>query len=367
MDEEKGITVLHVIAHIEKGGAERQLSLLARDSRYQHIIAVLAGNESESTALVELLPSLSPFSIYKKVRWLVKKYQVDIVQLWLPDRLTIPAMFAAKKENCKIVSSDRRKVRNYGKGAVRDRLPYINHLGSDIVIPNYPHFLPCLSLRRMLGINNYTHTILNGMELIERKRDIDSIPHRLLFVGRLVEQKRVKMLVKAMPQLMSETGITGLDIVGEGPEGSSISKLINELNLKKEVILHGRLKDWGVRFEPSTHILVLPSASEGMSNTLFESIAWGFYPIVSKSKELIKILESWSQLPGMINHRDASTLILEVNKIRSQKGAVIQEKVRVMQSELRNFSVERMTKQYDSVYEDLISDHDIISTLKESS
>lgn len=347
-------TILHVIAHMEKGGAERQMMLLTGASRHRHVIVVLAGNETASDWPVVLLPGLDPRVIYRTVRQAIQEHEVDIAQLWLPDRLTIPSMFAARAEGCRIISGDRRKVRNYGRGALRDRLPYIVHLAADRVVANYPHFPPRLSLRRLLRVPRKFQTIPNGLDLTPRVVPVPDTPRRLLFVGRLVEQKRVAQLVDTLPALKDQAGITGLDIVGDGPEEPGIRARIAANGLQEAVTLHGRLGDWGTRFDPGSHMLVLPSASEGMSNTVFEAIAWGYLPVTSHSPELAAILRDWSAPPPMFDHGDPASLVAVIRDLHALPPGGAEARVRAMQARLGDFSVARMAGAYDALYDQLM-------------
>lgn len=349
-------TVLHVIAHMEKGGAERQLSLLVGESRHSHVIAVLPGNQRPSPAVIELLPGLSPSAIVRSVRGLIRKHRVDIVQLWLPDRLTIPAMVAARLEKRRVISGDRRRVRNYGRAAIRDRLTYVNHFCADVVVPNYPHYPPRLSLRRLLGIPARTCPVFNGIDLASNARAIRTVPERLLFVGRLVEQKRVELLLRALPALMANAGIAGLDVVGEGPRKEALLGEVEVLGLSDNVTFHGYRTDWSTMFDPGRHFLVLPSVSEGMSNTVFEAIAQGFLPIVRDSRELRAILSDWEFGPALVDMDRTEALVTAVAALTTGPAEAIDMRARAMQANLGRLSVERMAAAYDGLYDQLLTD-----------
>ena len=348
---QRKIRVLHIIAHVEKAGAERQLALLAGASAHDHVIAVLKGNEAPSPAFVETFPSLSPLSIYQTVRDLIGKHQIEIVQLWLPDRITIPAMLAARAKGCPIISGDRRRARNHGLGAIRDRLTYLNHLFADLVVPNYPHILPRLSLRRFLCIPGRTRTIANGIKQVPVAQKYRGRPDRLLFVGRFVEQKRRGELIDLMPALLADTGVSGLDIVGEGPLDSDYRDKIHRNAIGDHVVFHGRLKDWGTRFLPEQNMLILPSVSEGMSNTLFEAIAYGFLPLISHSYELEEMLKTWPEKPERFDPWDSGSILSAVKKAFALPPERIEARVQAMQKELTQFSVKKMAASYDSIYE----------------
>lgn len=356
MTTHRAATVLHVIAHMEKGGAERQLALLVDASRHRHVIAVLPGNQRSSPTTVELLPGLSPPAILRSVRGLIRKHDVDIVQLWLPDRITIPAMIAAHLEKRRIISGDRRRVRNYGGAAIRDRLNYVNHIFADVVVPNYPHFPPRLSLRRLLGIPARTLPILNGIDLAPKARPIRTVPDRLLFVGRLVEPKRVELLIRALPALTARAGIAGLDVVGSGPREAALRDEVKSLGVSDKVTFHGHRADWSEMFDPGEYFLVLPSVAEGMSNTVFEAIAQGFLPIVRDSRELRAILSDWEAIPVLVDMDRAGALVKTVATLTAGPATALDARTGAMQANLGRLSISRMAAAYDELYERLLTD-----------
>lgn len=67
--------------------------------------------------------------------------------------------------------------------------------------------------------------------------------NRLIFVGRLVEKKGVVYLVKAMRLLIDRGQDVFLDIIGDGPEKTTITKLIKQLQLEQHVTLQGAIKN----------------------------------------------------------------------------------------------------------------------------
>jgi len=68
-------------------------------------------------------------------------------------------------------------------------------------------------------------------------------PYRLLHVGRLVESKRVDMLIRAFARLRSRFPGAELLIIGSGPEEHSLKKLRDNLDLKESVVFAGGVYD----------------------------------------------------------------------------------------------------------------------------
>lgn len=111
---------------------------------------------------------------------------------------------------------------------------------------------------------------------------------RVLFVGRLVEQKNVSVLLHAFRNC---SVWARLDIVGDGPLRGELENLSTELGIGDRVTFH----DWIPRdllpgFYGQAALLVLPSRYEGMSNVLLEAMAAGLPTIttdVEGTRELV--------------------------------------------------------------------------------
>ena len=347
--------VLHVIAHMEKGGAEKQLCLLVESSRHEHIVAVLAGNDRETSAEKVLFSSLNPIHIFRLIYEVIQQKNVSIVQLWLPWRLTIPAMLAARARGCYTISCDRRKPRSYGIFLIKDRLKYVNHFASNLIIANYPMHNEGMSLRRILRFPRKTQIIFNGLAISPRPATIKHKPRKLLFVGRLVEQKRVDALIKALRRVRDQNGIEEISIVGDGPQRMELERLAASVDGSGSVIFHGAQSDWGAKFKPEDYFLVLPSTSEGMSNTLFESIAFGYLPIVTKSREVETLFEPFAEQPVFFSHSDDEGLAGAVAKACELSPEELTRRIAGLQKGLRAFSVDEMATRYDAIYDEAMT------------
>ena len=343
------VRVLHIIAHLEKGGAEKQLQLLIGASRHQHIVLVPRVNVQDVSFPVLCFETLSFGHVFARVREVIREEGIDIVQLWLPERLTFPAMLAARLEGVQVISGDRRKPRARGWGAIRDRLQYVVHLGAHKVVPNYPVLPKPISLRGLLGLRRKTTTISNGLATEQRRVRFEGRAERLLTVGRLAPQKRVELLIHALEVAFPDVA---LDIVGEGPSEGEL-KLHAETSVAKErVAFHGRRSDWGDAFSTEASVLVLPSESEGMSNVVFEAIAFGFVVVTRASSEFCEITKGWSVKPILFGD-GAQTLEDALATAMALDPEARTELVRALQAEVAKYSVGAMAAQYDAMYSQL--------------
>jgi glycosyltransferase involved in cell wall biosynthesis len=99
-----------------------------------------------------------------------------------------------------------------------------------------------------------------------------------LFVGRLVVQKNVPCLLRAMSRLPAAAR-PYLVMAGDGPLRSEIEAQRLQLNLQDDVHLLGERTD-ARKLMGAADFLVLPSAYEGMSNVVMEGMASGC-PVVA--------------------------------------------------------------------------------------
>jgi teichuronic acid biosynthesis glycosyltransferase TuaC len=98
----------------------------------------------------------------------------------------------------------------------------------------------------------------------------------LLWVGRMVPVKGLDILIAACQLLKQQTADFRLYLIGDGPQRASLAAEVQRLGLSEHVTFvgpvdHDRL---GVWFQ-AADLTVMPSRSEGIPNTLLESLACG--------------------------------------------------------------------------------------------
>jgi sugar transferase (PEP-CTERM/EpsH1 system associated) len=100
-------------------------------------------------------------------------------------------------------------------------------------------------------------------------------------VGRLVAIKDQALLIRAAKALVDRGGNISVALAGDGPERSNLAGLAAQLSFLDHVHFVGASKNVP-DFLNSLDVFVLPSVSEGMSNTLLEAMSCGL-PIVATS------------------------------------------------------------------------------------
>lgn len=115
-------------------------------------------------------------------------------------------------------------------------------------------------------------------------------PMRLLFVGRLVSQKGLDVLFKALAT-MKDHKDWSLTIAGEGPLKDELALVSHNLGLADRVTFRGWLeRDHLPAVYEDADIFVLPSRDEGMPNAMLEAMAAGLPVIGSKVAGLDEVV-----------------------------------------------------------------------------
>lgn len=102
----------------------------------------------------------------------------------------------------------------------------------------------------------------------------------ILFVGRLIPEKNVDLLIQAVKNSNLKVAI-----IGEGPEKNSLIKLVNKLDISNISFL-GPIEneDDVYSYMKSSKILVLPSIREGFGIVILEALACGCKVITTNSE-----------------------------------------------------------------------------------
>lgn len=166
-------------------------------------------------------------------------------------------------------------------------------------------------------------------------------------VGRLVPVKNYSLLLQAFARLPLSLPCR-LVLVGDGSERAALSKLATELGILDRVEFAGH-RDDVAQLLRAMDIFVLPSLSEGLSNTLLEAMAAGVPVIASDvggNREIVESEDSGLLFRcGDIEHAAAQLLRLVENAtFRRSLGQAGAARVR------KEFSIEAMIRRYENLY-----------------
>jgi glycosyltransferase involved in cell wall biosynthesis len=200
--------------------------------------------------------------------------------------------------------------------------------------------------------------IPNGIEVGTTPRLSDRELHRparVVFIGRLHEQKGVDVLLRALAWIREWRPEAGLrcDVVGDGPLSDELSALARDLDVVSDVRFLG-YRDDVAPFLGRADAFVLPSRAEGISNALLEAMAVGL-PVVA------------SDVPGnadVVEH-EVNGLLVEVDDPGSLAAALLRlvdepALRRRLGGEARRtvntrYSIEHVAQRYVTLYRELVS------------
>ena len=171
---------------------------------------------------------------------------------------------------------------------------------------------------------------------------------RLIFVGRLVKQKGVDLLLLAVNKILNMGFDIELVIVGDGIERKKLEKLSVDLNIEKKVSFIG-FKDNIISWLDNADIFIYPSRwEEAFGISVVEAMARGCFPIVSNK----------GGLPEVVNFNeeclfDNEEQLIEkiVNIIKDKKMLVNKEK---FVNEAKKFSIHETISNIEKEYEELL-------------
>ena len=129
--------------------------------------------------------------------------------------------------------------------------------------------------------------------------------YRLLFIGRLCEEKGVPFLIEAVARLRNLSRPFELNIIGDGPMRRTIEELISKHQLQGFVHLLGFQSSQRIAEELiRSRALILPSFAEGLPVVIMESLAVGRPVITTRIAGIPELVDEqcgWLVPPGDSN------------------------------------------------------------------
>jgi glycosyltransferase involved in cell wall biosynthesis len=135
--------------------------------------------------------------------------------------------------------------------------------------------------------NNRLEIIPNGIDFAQIERIPPSgYESDLVFAGRLIRDKNVDILIRAVKILLPDAPGLRCVIIGDGPEMDDLKSLARDLGVEGAVRFTGFLQDPGevIGFMKSSKVFVFPSTREGFGIAAMEALACGL-PLVTSDHQ----------------------------------------------------------------------------------
>ncbi|MEO1202475.1 MAG: glycosyltransferase family 4 protein [Pseudomonadota bacterium] len=285
--------VVLVTASLQGGGAERVLSEMAnywakRDVR----VALVTWSGPETSDFYRLDPAVrrvwldvqvpntsklgrpwANFSRVRRLRKLLSELRPDAVLSFL-DWSNVLTILAAKALPMRLVVSERcHPAHRSGLPRAWRVLRKVCYPRADAVVAQTEE--TAVWLERKYGANvRVIPNALRKLPALSNGRD-----NRILVVGRLVRQKGFDLFLEAFAEIHSDFADWTAEIVGSGPEESSLLRLRDRLGVTDKVRFRGPRKDIESLMSRAG-LVVQPSRFEGFPNVVLEAMGMGA-PVIS--------------------------------------------------------------------------------------
>ena len=300
------IKICHFITELDIGGVEKHLFELVKridKSRFLPVVGALSGRgkvgkwiEAAGVKVfyVEMEKPWDLLSILRLKR-ILKREKVDILHTFLFHANVIGRLAGRLAGVKKTVSSTRIAERrpNLHCELLRLTRGLVDH--ELAVSEDVRHFMierAGISPEKITVIpNGLDFELYRGADRAASRRKLDIPPEAFVicFVGRLDEQKRPDVLLKAWAGIRDKVPAGRVIIVGDKPSKDPVVNLARKLGVEASVDFPGWRED-ALDFIVASDIFVLPSMGEGMSNVAMQALAVGTPVITTKVEGMNELL-----------------------------------------------------------------------------
>ncbi|MGH9942614.1 MAG: glycosyltransferase [Pyrinomonadaceae bacterium] len=314
--------IFHVITTLGRGGAERQLVNLVKNtdrSEFEHVVCHLRPPDAFADELRAAGHDVVCLNLPSKWPWLtapaklpqaLRAHRPDIIQTWLFDadlsvRLSRPGSTPVIN-TLHSIPYEPEVIRAARLSPLK--LAGLRRLDALTARWTKPLFVACSetvkqSARRRLGVpESRIRVIYNSIDAAtlrcapdaprRLRRDIGIAPDDFVYlsVGRLDPPKGHDYLLRAFRQVAASLPGAHLVLVGEGPSGASLRRLADELGVSGRAHFLGQRRDVGACLEMAD-AFVFPSLFEGLPLAPIEAMMKGLPCIATRIGPVMELID----------------------------------------------------------------------------
>ena len=172
----------------------------------------------------------------------------------------------------------------------------------------------------------------------------------ILSVGRLCKQKNQEIIIKAFSIFLQKYPNYKLILIGHGPDEKKLINFCKKLNIKKNVIFKGWIKN-PKNFYLNSKVLLFPSLYEGLPNTLIDAINYDLPCISSRCSGAEDILTK--KLGLYVPHDDPKFLAKKIEFVIKNYRNVNLNVLRI-KKKLNRFLIQPQTSKYLNYCQDIL-------------
>jgi len=183
----------------------------------------------------------------------------------------------------------------------------------------------------------------------------------LLFVGRLVLEKGLDVLIRTLPIILGNSVNAKIVAVGEGPERDEYQRLANDYGLGNKILFTGHIDDCTLRaLYRVADVAIVPSRFEPFGIVALEAMA-AHCPVVANAvgglNEIVDHEDTGLKVPPN-NPEALACAILRMIRDVGFKSWIVNN---AYQKCLWNYNWDKMAERTTSVYEAVLHEYDMSS------
>ena len=362
---------MKAVLHLLAGGSTGGIEVLCRDyalySKHSNIFVILRSPGEISDEMKNRGDTIIELNIYqkdhlkvmKKLCQIVEQFHVDIViehhaspifhmyMMIMKSRYKYLTTIAYAHALAEVMyRSDERKRAIWRKKVLQSSL---NRADCVVAVSNAVKD----SLVEEFKISkNKIKVIYNGVDTAKFfAKDISSPINslKLIYVGRLIEDKGVQTILHAMAMYGNEIEIH-LTIVGDGPYRRSLQELAADLKIEKKVEFLGNQNNVPELLETADIFIHVPLLEEGFGITVIEAMACGLICICSRSGALPEIIDDGHN-GFLVDKGDASGVYECLKSIMEFSPVDLLSMKKEAIKRAGNFSIDKFVNKLDSLIE----------------
>jgi len=210
------------------------------------------------------------------------------------------------------------------------------------------------SVAGIAGGYNKIVIIPNGVDTELFKPSLNRESDLIAWVGRLVPEKGLGYLLRAMQEIVEECPNARLVLVGDGILKSELVRLTDELGLNDHVKFLGVLDRVGVAEVLSkASVLAFPSLKEGLPFSVLEAMACGV-PVVGSDISGVRDVVKRGETGLLVPPKDSRWLAESVVSLLKDEGLRRAMGEEARRTTIQSYSWSRVMQKLDDVYHDAI-------------